>query len=484
MAVEKYDFEADVVVIGYGGAGANAAIIAHDAGADVLILEKMANGGGNTRVCGGAITTPSAKEFLDYLVTLNYGYTEQEIIERHVEEALKNPDWVRELGGNLVKKVYLRVSFPDMSKFSYPEVTGAQYGEKKTVEGAANVPLSLRVWNLLSSNVERRGIRVMTSTRANNLITNQDGEVIGVDAETQEKSITVKAKRAVIMTCGGYEYDEAIKRDFLPCKPVHAMGNPGNTGDGIRMVQRLGAALWHMSNMPCFTGIKVPEYEAAFPIQFISERTIFVDKLAKRFINEAEIEVHDFGKIFSVFDSERIDFVHIPFYGIFDEIARRKGPLNENIMGFNRELYKWSADNSAEIRKGWILRGKSVAELADKMSVDRTTLEETMKKYNDYCKAGRDDDFGRGREYLTPLDKPPYYAVELWPALFNTQGGPRRDKEARILDVDGKPIPRLYAAGEFGSIWAGLYSGGNNVAEGMTFGRIAGRNAAAEKPWA
>lgn len=108
MAVEKGDIEADVIVVGYGGAGANAAITAHDNGADVLIREKMASGEGNTRVCGGAITTPSAKEFLQYLERLNYGYTEPEIIERHVEEALKNPDWVRELGGNLVKRVYLR----------------------------------------------------------------------------------------------------------------------------------------------------------------------------------------------------------------------------------------------------------------------------------------------------------------------------------------------------------------------------------------
>ena len=95
----------------------------------------------------------------------------------------------------------------------------------------------------------------------------------------------------------------------------------------------------------------------------------------------------------------------------------------------------------------------------------------------------KDEDFGRSKEDLRALE-PPFYAIQLWPALINTQGGPRRDKESRVLDPEGKPIPRLYAAGELGSIWGYLYQGACNIGESLVFGQIAGKNAAAEKPWA
>ena len=133
--------------------------------------------------------------------------------------------------------------------------------------------------------------------------------------------------------------------------------------------------------------------------------------------------------------------------------------------------------------KGWIIRTKTIAELARRISADESTLESTIAKYNEYCEAGKDADFGRPKEHLRAIKGPPYYAIKLQPMLINTQGGPRRDKQARVIDVDGKPIPRLYAAGELGSIWGFMYQGANNVSECLVFGRIAGRNAAAEKPW-
>jgi succinate dehydrogenase/fumarate reductase flavoprotein subunit len=207
-----------------------------------------------------------------------------------------------------------------------------------------------------------------------------------------------------------------------------------------------------------------------------------VDKYGKRFADEASIEGHDYGKVFSNFDSHKIEYPRIPLYCIFDEALRRKAPIYDNVLGLNRDRYKWSLDNMEEIRKGWINQGKTVGELASKISVDKNDLENTVKRYNESCKAGVDPDFGRAKEYLSPLRNPPYYALPLWPALYNTQGGPRRDEEARVLNVEGKPIPRLYAAGELGSIWGTLYQGGSNIAECLVFGRIAGRKAAAEKP--
>jgi predicted oxidoreductase len=156
--------------------------------------------------------------------------------------------------------------------------------------------------------------------------------------------------------------------------------------------------------------------------------------------------------------------------------------LSRGTAGYNRDLYTWSLDNSVEIEKGWIQKGKDVAGLASKIATDPKVLEETVSRFNRFCQAGKDEDFGRAREDLRVLE-PPLYAMQLWPALINTQGGPRRDKEARVLDPDGKAIARLYAAGELGSIWGFLYQGACNIGESLVFGRIAGKNAAAENPW-
>jgi succinate dehydrogenase/fumarate reductase flavoprotein subunit len=308
-----------------------------------------------------------------------------------------------------------------------------------------------------------------------------DGEVAGVMAEREGKTFPIKARRAVILTCGGYENDPRMKWDYLPVKPALFLGTPANTGDGIRMVQKIGGDLWHMTRLSCLIGFKAPEFEAAFWVAFLSEGFIFVDKYGRRFVNEAGIEIHEYYQELSRFDTEKMEFPRVPLWAIFDEQTRRRGPLSRGTAGYNRDLYSWSVDNSAEVAKGWILQGKTVKELAARISVDPSALEESIARYNRHCQSGKDADFGRAKEDLRAMD-PPLYAIQLWPALINTQGGPRRDKESRVLDTEGRPIPRLYVAGELGSIWGYLYQGACNIGEGLVFGRIAGGNAAAEKP--
>lgn len=482
---EKWDGESDVIVVGYGGAGAAAAITACDCGAQVTILEKMPAGGGNTRVSGGGFLTPTDMEFAKYVESLCFGATEIEIIEQFVKNAMKNNDWIKGLGGDVSPTMHLQVSYPGPSpKASFPKLPGSEFtGKYHVKEPATEDSAAARLWKFLTSNVERRAIKVMTGTPAKQLITNEKAEVIGVIAERDGKKIPIKAKRAVILTCGGFEYNDDLKRDFLPGKPFFAFGNPGNTGDGVRMAQKVGAGLWHMSTTSAQLGFKTPEYTSAFIIRFFTERFIYVNRDARRFVDETRIEVHSIAWLTSIFDSGRFRYLHIPTYAIFDEVTRRKAPLNPGNSGFNRTLYKWSSDNSAEIAKGWIVKASTMGELARKISVDEATLGKTVTKYNECCKNGQDAEFGRSKETLAPISAPPFYAIELWPCLINTQGGPRRDKEARVLDAEGSPIPRLYSAGELGSIWGFAYQGSGNNGESLVFGRIAGRNGAAQKPW-
>ena len=133
---------------------------------------------------------------------------------------------------------------------------------------------------------------------------------------------------------------------------------------------------------------------------------------------------------------------------------------------------------------GWIERANTIKQLAEKTKVPPVALEETVSKYNEACSRNKDAEFGRDKDWLIPVKTPPFYATELCEPIINTQGGPKHNAKAQVLDKDDKPIPRLYAAGELGSVFGPLYGpGGNNLPEAFAFGRIAGEQVAALTPW-
>tara|TARA_E500000305_G_scaffold14713_1_gene10420 strand:- start:860 stop:1387 length:528 start_codon:yes stop_codon:yes gene_type:complete len=171
---------------------------------------------------------------------------------------------------------------------------------------------------------------------------------------------------------------------------------------------------------------------------------------------------------------------------IFDQPLMAAGPLynKEPNRGWTAMMdrYDWSEDNSAELEKGWIRKAETVAELAGIIGVDAATLEDTIARWNAGAGNGEDPEYGR-KLMLSPFSEGPYYAIELSPSMINTQGGPRRNERSEILRPNGEKIPRLYSAGELGSIYSYLYQGTGNIGECLGFGRIAGRNVAAETPW-
>jgi hypothetical protein len=183
----------------------------------------------------------------------------------------------------------------------------------------------------------------------------------------------------------------------------------------------------------------------------------------------------------TAFDMQAVRFSRIPAYVIFDETTRLKGPITRVGHGNNRG-YRWSEDNSDEIRKGWIAASETAAELASKLGIkDGARLHETVESYRHACSAGADEKFGRAQKSLVGLNGK-LYGIALWPCLLNTQGGPRRNARGEIVDVDGQAIKRLYGAGELGSIWGFLYQSGGNLGECLGLGRMVGQNVAAEAP--
>ena len=171
------------------------------------------------------------------------------------------------------------------------------------------------------------------------------------------------------------------------------------------------------------------------------------------------------------------EYPRLPSYLIFDETTRLAGRIASLEAGENRR-YTWSEDNRSEIEKGWIKQGDTFEALATELGIAHDGLAATGQRFNEAVDSG-DDEFGRAADAMAPLVASPFYGIEVRPALFNTQGGPRRNERGEVLAVSGQPIPGLYSAGELGSMWAALYPGAGNVTEAIVSGRIAGRSAAA-----
>lgn len=468
----KWDEEADVVVLGCGGGGAVAAITAFDAGAKVVIVEK-GEGGGNTQLATMAFLCPtdsvSARE---HIKCLSFGMLDEGIINVYVEWASKNVEYIKQLGGE-VETCHPGPSFPALPGSE----TMLRYRVKAKAEGELG---GVSLWNLLAEHLHRRKIPLHRQTIAKKIIRSGD-EVVGVVTEKNGNFFNIRAKKGIVLATGGFEYHEDLKREFLVGYPIFGYGNAGNTGDGIKLAQEIGADLWHMKAVAAPMGYKFPEFPSAFIMRMPAEGYIIVDQNGERFCNETGLEHYSMWMAVTSFDMDSLTFSRIPSYLIFDEKTRLKGPITRVGHGANR-AYKWSVDNSEEVRRGWIVSAEGPAELADKLAIKAAeTLTKTLEAYQEACRNGTDEKFGRSKETLVRFEGK-HYGVPLWPCLLNTQGGPKRNGRGEILDVWGKPIKRLYGAGEVGSIWGFLYQSGGNLGECLGFGRMVGRNAAAELP--
>ena len=478
-----WDYEVDIAIIGFGGAGAAAAITAFDAGAKVLIVEKNSAGGGNTQYSGGSIRTYlDAEKAATFIENVCEGTTGRDVAESFVKESSQNPDWVAGLGGVIVPGGILGgLGFPiGLPGAAFPFLPGAEgIGPRVRVSGAGEGGIDL--WGVLLRNVEQRKIPVLYSASALRLETEKSEGVAGVVALQGDKEVRIRARRATILTCGGFEYNPNMHFNYLGQR-YYALGNPGNTGDGIRMACQLGADLWHMSGVAANFGYKVPEFECAIRHFMPYAGFVYVDQNGKRFMDETGTDMHAMWAPSSHIEMKTLQRTRNPSYLIFDEDTRMRGAVARTERGKISDVYQWSVDNSAEIQKGWIKAADSIGALASQIGMRPDYLQSTISQYNVNCIGGYDPEFGRSTNTLIPIARSPYYAIAIWPSLYNTQGGPKRNGKAQVLDVWGNPIKRLYSAGELGSLWHRNYPGGGNVSEALAFGRIAARNAVAEIP--
>ncbi len=505
---ETWDRETDVVIVGCGGAGTTAAITAHDAGAEVIIVEKAPEGGGNSRVGGGQFTYSTSEKKDNaalYLYHLCNGTTPMDVCQAWAEEMVHNREWLEKIG------VSCRA----------PSVLNG--GDFKKIPGSDGIGTgmfnALAWYEAVEKQMKDRGIEILFDSPATELIQESSTkEILGVKVGLGKEERHIKARKGVVLCSGGFEYNEEMKQNYLRPGSIKFTGWVYNTGDGIKMAQAVGADLWHMNMIAsALYTIVTPSSRMGWMYpEPKGSNFILVSKYGERFAREGGWFPHRSIMGYSQWDwrSDRKDSEYpcCPHYMIFDETTRLAGPIgNSNssmLSGMGNTITPkrlggtasewgakdggWSPENLVEIEKGWIKKAESIGALAEAIGGEMAPdiLVKTVARWNGFCDAGVDSDFGRtARTSMTPtglgkIEKPPFYAVEIWPGGFSTCGGPRKNAKGQVMDVFGQPIKRLYEAGSMGHTCGQVYGvSGANYCECFVWGRISGRNVAGLTSW-
>ena len=483
---DSFDQVFDIVVVGYGAAGAAAAITARDLGLSVAIVEKQAKARhtSNTRMSAGLImTVTDADAATGYLARCAGGMVPIEASRSLAARAAKLQDWLDRVTPTLglAKVNGAEHDFPGAEAIVAWQPANARFRLDPQVQSGLHLDACLK------QAVDARGAEVFWATPALRLRRNGE-RVTGVEVQSGIATLTIGARLGVVLASGGFEFDEAAKQSFLRAYPMYFYGNPGNTGDGVRMAQEVGADLWHM-NQIVGRGIMHFELPDGTPTGFFTTISppgyVITDCAGRRFANEDSQAalLHAFYYDLLAFDAEKGAYPRIPCYWFFDDIRRRAAPLVPQYNGVSAVgLYEWSTDNTREIACGWIAQADTIEELAEKVGIDDPQgAANTISRYNEACRSGGPDPFGRKRETMVPISEPPFCCVRLWPGGSNTTGGPRRDELGRIIDAFGRPVRGLFGAGELGQVSGLIYpADGFNIAEALCFGQIAVETAFAD----
>ncbi|MDP2644947.1 MAG: FAD-dependent oxidoreductase [Desulfobacterales bacterium] len=508
----KWHLTTDVIVVGAGYAGTRAAIAAHDAGAKVLILEKLSHPGGISVMSAGAVlfvTDRSAAT--EYFRHLSGGRVSETMIAAFAKGLADNLADMQQLarvdGASFIIQERPGIyPFPGRECLGGMRVTHVPGFKEFSWYPSASGYNGAKLMAMLLDNLKDRQISIQCDTAVQKLVVNSHKLIVGVEAQHNGNQLNIQARKGVVLACGGFEFDEWAKSQFLETKPFYSMGSLASTGDGLRMAQDLGARLWHMWHTHNSYGFKYDDFQLAFRHSIGGPRSssgvdgkvsvmpwIVVDTFGHRFMNEFPPAPQDTsGRPLAHFDPDLPGHPRIPCYLIFDDEGRRKRPVGAP-LGFPEQFpggkrYKWSHDNSKEIEKGWVVRSDSIRELAavikqqsnNSARMDSEILAQTVDQWNAAVDKGEDAAFQRYPDTMMPIKTPPFYCMEAWPIITNTQGGPEHNADRQVIDVWGHPIARLYTAGELGSFFGHIYELSGNIGECFSSGRIAGKAAAGE----
>jgi succinate dehydrogenase/fumarate reductase flavoprotein subunit len=512
---------ADVVVVGYGGAGGIAAITAYDEGSSVLILEKTPSyaslgytaangargGGGNTTMnAGNCIASSDPIRAAQYYYATGMGNTSMAVCQALAWMEIDAPAWCKQYG----------IKYTGGAGTPSTPTTTAAFANLPGATGFQSMSLSSGdiFFGELEALVQARNISVLFNAPATDLIQDPNTkEILGVKALLNNSEVlNIRANKGVILCTGSIEFNEAMKSDNLKPYPAHYYGWPFCTGDSVTMASKVGAAMWHMGARDDHIIAWFPTSPIAYSVS-VGAHSIYVDKLGNRFANESLTSTVNFHLELMDYDITVPWYTRVPAFLISDSVGFAtnfaSGGGSTTLPTYLDSRPRFS--NAMALANGWIMQGPDIPTLVATMNattyvgispddnkkyfnglhplatarinMNSATLAATVTTWNAMVAAGKGDTmFGRAATAMAAISTPPYYAMPLWPGGPSTFGGPVRNEKGQVCDAYNNPIPRLYSAGENGSVDGFLGIGANN-AQMIAFGRISATNAAAEKPW-
>ena len=554
--MNNWDYTTDVLVVGSGGGAMAAALVAKQAGLEVLVIEKTEYYGGSTALSGGGLWIPNnhllqqagLEDSFDkarlYLANTVGKRTPQALQDAYLNNA---PEMVKYMSSNSRVRFHRSVGYADY----YPERPGGM-SDGRAIEGSPFDgrklgkdydqlrPMSLKAPAGLSFTAsEYNKLGMLTSTWAGkwtalkvgvrtifNLLTGvkyltlgralaarlrlslkdenvplwlncplkelviENGVVLGAVAEKEGKPIRIRASKGVVLGAGGFDHNQKMREKYqkAPVNETWSSGNPGNTGDVIQIGMQAGGAIdlmddawWGPTSVPPGAPVMFHVGERSYPGAFM------VNAAGKRFTNEAASYVE---VVHAMYEHHTAEVAHVPATFIMDQRYRSK-----YIFG---TLFPGQAIPQHYLDSGYIKQADTLEELAAKCGLPPQNLVETVKRFNQFARSGVDEDFHRGdsaydRYYgdptnkpnpcLAPIEKPPFYAVQMVAGDLGTKGGLVIDEFARVLREDGTPFTGLYAVGNnSASVMGNTYPGaGSTIGPSMTFGYIAAKHIAGGK---
>ena len=491
-AAEDSTVDADVVVVGAGGAGMTAAITAAAEGKSVVILESQSMVGGNSvRATGGmnagktvyqdenefgesagvektlktaaekyadnetitALAKTVSEQWAAYQANPTGYFDSVELMELDTMiggKGINDPELVETLCANSADAIdWLDehgITLHNVSSFggaSVKRIHRPVNAEGKTVSvGSYMIPL-------LQENCEKAGVKMMLDTTATEILTDANGAAVGVKATgASGETVTVNAKAVVLATGGfGANLDMVVK--YKPeLKGFMTTNAPGIQGQGIEMAQAIGAATVDMDQIQIHPTVEA-NTAALITEGLRGDGAILINEEGQRFIDE-------------VGTRDVVSAAEIAQTGSYSWLVvdQAMADASSVIQGY--------------IKKGYTVTGETYEELGKAMGVDAAAFAETMEKWNGYVEAKNDPDFGR-TSFANPLNAAPYYAVKVTAGVHHTMGGLKINANTEVLNEKGEVIPGLFAAGEVtGGVHGANRLGGNAVADFTVFGRIAG----------
>ena len=492
---EDSTVDADIVIVGAGGAGMTAAITAAEEGKSVVILESQSMVGGNSvRATGGmnagktvyqdenefgeaagvektlktaaekyadnetitALAKTVSEQWAEYqanptgyfdsveLMELDTmvggkGINDPELVETLCSNSADAIDWLDEHG----------ITLHSVSSFggaSVKRIHRPVDADGKTISvGSYMIPL-------LQENCEKAGVQILLNTTANEILTDANGAAVGVKATgASGETVTVNAK-AVVLTTGGFGANLDMVTEYKPeLKGFMTTNAAGAQGQGIEMATAIGAGTVDMDQIQIHPTVEA-NTAALITEGLRGDGAVLINAEGKRFIDE-------------VGTRDVVSAAEIAQTGSYSWLVVDQAMVDASsvIQGY--------------IKKGYTVTGETYEELGKAMGVDEAAFAETMNTWNGYVDAKNDPDFGR-TSFANKLDTAPYYAIKVTAGVHHTMGGLTINTNTEVLKEDGSVIPGLFAAGEVtGGVHGANRLGGNAVADFTVFGRIAGKAA-------